>query len=344
MPGMRQIHTFKAGTHTTASGQQVTITAADLQASAAAYDPALSEAPLVVGHPTNDGPAYGWVQSVRAEGNDLVAVPHQVNTEFNELVQAGAYKKVSAAFYAPQHPRNPKPGTYYLRHIGFLGAQPPAIKGLRGPEFSDADASAADLVVLEVDFSEGAVGAPANPQDPGAPTGETMDPAQDLKAQLAAVTAERDAAKAQLTAAAAAANTAAHTAFAETLVAGAKVPREKLPLVVALLDFAEPPADTGAQVVEFGEGAAKAPLAKHLKDFLSGLPAQVAFSEQASKDKAADKTNGDERRTKLLAKARLEFGEAADQARLERHVDVTLYAEEHKLSYADALRDMQAKA
>lgn len=344
MPCMRQIHTFKAGTHTTMSGQSLAFTEADVQAIAAAYDPELHEAPLVVGHPTTDGPAYGWVQSLRAEGKDLYAVPHQVNPQFAELVEAKTYKKVSAAFYAPQHPRNPKPGTYYLRHIGFLGAMPPVIKGLRGPEFADTDDNAADLVVLEVEFSEGAVGAPTTAQAPDQPTGETMDPAEDLKAQLAAVTAERDAAKAQLTAAAAAANTAAHTAFAETLVAGAKVPREKLPLVVALLDFAEPPADTGGQVVEFGEGDAKAPLAKHLKDFLSGLPAQVEFGEQASKGKAADKPGGDERRAKLLADARTEFGEGADQDRLNLHVDVLMYAEDHKVGYAQALQAVKAKA
>lgn len=31
------------------------------------------------------------------------------------------------------------PGVYYLRHIGFLGAQAPAVKGLRNPEFADAE-------------------------------------------------------------------------------------------------------------------------------------------------------------------------------------------------------------
>lgn len=350
MPCMRQIHFFKAGQHTSAAGQQITFTAADLQAMATAYDPAVHEAPLVVGHPTNDGPAYGWVQSLRLEGGDLLAIPHQVNPQFAELVESKAYKKVSASWYSPTHPSNPKPGTYYLRHIGFLGAQPPAIKGLRGPEFADTDADATQLVVVEVEFSEGAVGAPAtHPQDPDAPPkgAPSMTEAEiaALKADRDAAVAARDAAQAQLNAAAAAANTAAHTAFAEGLVTAAKVPREKLPLVVALLDFAEPPATAGAQVVEFGEGDAKAPLAKHLKDFLTSLPAQVAFAEQASKDKAATGKPGDtERRARLLEKARLEFGEGVDQARLEKHVDVTLYAEDHKLTYAEALRAMPAKA
>lgn len=31
------------------------------------------------------------------------------------------------------------PGVYYLRHVGFLGAQPPAVKGLKPVEFADAE-------------------------------------------------------------------------------------------------------------------------------------------------------------------------------------------------------------
>ena len=46
------------------------------------------------------------------------------------MVRAGRFKKVSASFYTPDSPHNPVPGVYYLRHVGFLGAQPPAVKGL----------------------------------------------------------------------------------------------------------------------------------------------------------------------------------------------------------------------
>lgn len=31
---------------------------------------------------------------------------------------------------------NPKPDTYHLRHVGLLGAEPPAVKGLRPVEFA----------------------------------------------------------------------------------------------------------------------------------------------------------------------------------------------------------------
>lgn len=119
------------------SGQEVIITAADLAESARAYDPALHEAPLVVGHPRTDAPAYGWVSGVESDGVDLFATPHQVDAQFAEMVNAKHFKKRSSSFYPPDHPRNPVPGVWYLKHVGFLGAVPPVIKGLKDYEFAE---------------------------------------------------------------------------------------------------------------------------------------------------------------------------------------------------------------
>ncbi|TAX64400.1 hypothetical protein ELI03_34660 [Rhizobium leguminosarum] len=104
---------------------------------AAAYDPKSHEAPIVIGHPKQDTPAYGWIEKIIAKEDGLHAVPRQVNPEFAEIVKQGSYKKVSAAFYPPDAPSNPKPGTAYLRHIGFLGAAPPSVKGLKEIQFSE---------------------------------------------------------------------------------------------------------------------------------------------------------------------------------------------------------------
>lgn len=131
------IHIFRAGSHTAMQGQTIAFGEADLAASAAAYDPAKHEAPIVVGHPAADAPAFGWVQSLAAEGGDLNAVPRQVDPAFAEAVSKGRFKKVSASFYQPDSPHNPVPGVYYLRHVGFLGAQPPAVKGLNPVQFAD---------------------------------------------------------------------------------------------------------------------------------------------------------------------------------------------------------------
>ena len=121
------------------SGQALEFGEADLAATVAAYDPSKHEAPLVVGHPTHDGPAYGWVRSLSIQGGAIEASPDQVDAEFAEMVGAGRFKHVSASFYAPDAPANPVPGVYYLRHVGFLGAQPPAVKGLRTPSFADGE-------------------------------------------------------------------------------------------------------------------------------------------------------------------------------------------------------------
>jgi len=141
----KPLHIFKAGRHTAMSGARLAFSESDLAASAAAYDPALHEAPLVIGHPKHDMPAYGWVKAVAfSDGDDghdagMYATPAQVNADFADMVAAGAFKKISASFYPPNAPSNPVPGVYYLRHVGFLGAQPPAIKGLAQVAFADGD-------------------------------------------------------------------------------------------------------------------------------------------------------------------------------------------------------------
>lgn len=145
---MQRIEIFRPGRHTAMTGETIGFTEQQLRESAAAYDPALHEAPIVVGHPQHDHPAYGWVKSL-SYGESLEAEPDQVEPQFAEMVSAGRFKKVSASFYRPDSPANPKPGVYYLRHVGFLGAQPPAIKGLKQIEFAETGSD-----VVELEFGE----------------------------------------------------------------------------------------------------------------------------------------------------------------------------------------------
>ncbi len=135
----KPLHIFKPGRHTTVRGETIEFSEADLQAIAKAYDPKLSKAPLVVGHPKIDSPAQGWAVSLTATERGLYAAADKVAPEFAEAVRAGRYGTISAKFYRPTDAGNPVPGVWYLRHIGFLGAQPPAVKGLDDPEFAEAD-------------------------------------------------------------------------------------------------------------------------------------------------------------------------------------------------------------
>ncbi|HGJ5880618.1 MAG TPA: peptidase [Arsenophonus nasoniae] len=136
---MSTLHIFKTGTHTDMHGNRIQFSEAAVAAMVQAYDPALYDAPIVIGHPALDAPAYGWVKSLVAQGTDVLAEPQDVDPAFAELVAQKRYKNISACSYSPDAPGNPKPGNWYLRHIGFLGAQPPAIKGLKPAAFSEAE-------------------------------------------------------------------------------------------------------------------------------------------------------------------------------------------------------------
>jgi len=136
----KRIQIFRVGKHTAMNGVSYDFTESMLRDAVAAYDPALHEAPLVVGHPKTDDPAYGWVKSLHfADDGRLEIEPCETDAAFMELVNEGRFKKISASWYLPDAPSNPKPGSLYIRHVGFLGAQPPAVKGLKSASFADSE-------------------------------------------------------------------------------------------------------------------------------------------------------------------------------------------------------------
>jgi len=151
---MTLIEIFKAGKRPDAHGTVVEITPADLQQAVDAYDVAYHEAPAVIGHPTMEAPAYAWVKGLQLDGDVLKAELDQVHPEFAEMVTDGRFKKVSASFYLANSPDNPKQGSLYLRHVGFLGAMPPAVKGLRNPEFSEDEKGVVNFSIEMEDNAE----------------------------------------------------------------------------------------------------------------------------------------------------------------------------------------------
>ena len=131
---------FRAGTHTDSAGTVTTFTREQLAASVQAYNDGEWRAPMVVGHPKGDAPAYGWIGSLSlTDDGEIVADTEKLNPEFAQLMEDGAYRNRSASWYAPDHPSNPSPGVWQLRHLGMLGAQPPALKGLGDVQFHDQD-------------------------------------------------------------------------------------------------------------------------------------------------------------------------------------------------------------
>ncbi|EGP1675185.1 peptidase [Salmonella enterica] len=129
---------FAPGTHTAMDGRTITFTPEECIDLANSYDPSVSEAPFVIGHPSLTAPAYGWAERLEYRDGIVYAAPRQVNPAFAEAFNAGSYKKRSLSIYQPDSPGNPKPGHFYARHVGFLGAIPPGVKGLPDAQFAEA--------------------------------------------------------------------------------------------------------------------------------------------------------------------------------------------------------------
>lgn len=133
---------MKVGTHTDIKGNVMEFTESDLKAIATHYNPKDHEAPMVVGHPKTDNPAYGWVESIEYDETtqELVAVGEPTDAQFAEQVESKKYKKISPAFYPKDSLHNPVKGKAFgLRHIDFLGTVPPAVKDLSPIEFNDLE-------------------------------------------------------------------------------------------------------------------------------------------------------------------------------------------------------------
>lgn len=121
---------FRAGKQTDSAGSTKEWTESDLDTIVAKYNAqSAHEAPLVVGHPEHNSPSFGWVEGLKREGKILYAKAKDIMPEFAELVRKGTYKKRSISLYPDMT----------LRHIGFLGGMPPAIKGLADIQFKSGE-------------------------------------------------------------------------------------------------------------------------------------------------------------------------------------------------------------
>ena len=124
---------FKIGKHVDSSGREHSYTNADLDNIAKKYNEQRAEkkhdAPITIGHPKDNKPAYGWVKELKRVGSNLFAYLDGVIPEFEEMFTKGMFKKKSISLYPDG----------LLRHIAFLGAVPPAVKGLSDVPFSESD-------------------------------------------------------------------------------------------------------------------------------------------------------------------------------------------------------------
>jgi hypothetical protein len=132
---------FKTGTHTSDKGLTKEYSLDDLNFIAQSYNPSEDEAPIVVGHPADNSPAYGWVSSLEVtEDGKLVAdaPDDKLHPDFLNAVQEGRYKKRSISLTPDGK----------LRHVGFLGGAAPAVKGLADIQFSQPSST---VIEFELD-------------------------------------------------------------------------------------------------------------------------------------------------------------------------------------------------
>ncbi len=144
---IKEVHIFKAGKQTSAQGVTREFSVNDLKQIASSYKPEVHEAPIRIGHEDNDKvPAWGWVKDVKVKGDELFA-EIDFSPLAEEYIKNGLYKKVSASFYSPDSKINPEPGNWSLRHVALLGAQPPAVKGLKGFAYEEGADGVLDFAV-----------------------------------------------------------------------------------------------------------------------------------------------------------------------------------------------------
>ncbi len=289
-PELKPIRIFRKGTFTSVEGEEIAFGEAELADIVASYDAANNPAPLVIGHPKLHDPAYGWVDRLAIEDGEVVAYVDPALTEpsFAEAVNAGRYRKVSAQFYPPKNPNNPAPGKFSLKHVGFLGAHPPAVKGLRTVSFGADDGG--DLIIFEQENMMSGI----DDKDKEASFAERESA---LETREAAVAAREKAAAEQ----AEADRHTAHVSFAEGLVTSAKLGPKGQDILVGVLG-----ALGDSDVVSFGEAGELSPRDALMKLFDQAHPL-VSLGERAKDD--GKTVDGDPDPADIAAEAR-SFAEA----------------------------------
>ena len=324
------VEVFKAGEQVDSEGNKRLWTNEDLKTIAAQYNAQHEhEAPVVIGHPLDNSPAFGWVEELKTDGKTLFAKFKQVVPEFIDAVRRGLYKKRSISLYPDLN----------LRHVGFLGAVPPAVKGLAEIAFNSEDAQITVYFNEEIKENEmQEIQPPEIQQNLEAkilelieeqlkPIREMLE-SRETKTVTEAVppdeaqtdegqaeeSPEVQELKTQLEHAEKQLKAVEHRLFAEKLRDEGKLKADHVERITKFCEYFE-----GLGSFDFSDGTKSA--VEEFKDFLAGLEPKVVFSEYARKEDACLPANGCEKldylARELQHKRNLSYSEALRLAQAE---------------------------
>lgn len=111
------IEIFKTGHRVDSKGRAKWWTIEDLDRVVNKYDPAWHEAPIVIGPLKDTSPAYGWIKSLKREGEILLGQVKDTVPELLKRIRDNLFEKRTVSFYPD----------FGLRHVGFLGIEAPIL-------------------------------------------------------------------------------------------------------------------------------------------------------------------------------------------------------------------------
>ena len=321
---MKFFEVFKAGTY-----PQGKFTKKEIAQIAKNYDPTFCEAPVTIDH-QQSGPAYGWVDTVKAEGDKLKVSFKEVPEEFEKDVNSGKYKKVSVELY-----RNLEGKGAYLKAVSFLGAAIPQVKGLEAIKFMEAESDTYEFDSYDEpeQFSEqdiedlkNQVADLENQLAKFKESNKKLETIKSLKEKIAVLSGEvatfkekaqgKEEIEKELADIKAAIKKKEFEEFIDKQIDnGTLVPANKNTVLSVLQEL--------DNIKKFGEDST---VVSDFKSFIESLPNQIKFGELATKEKQEDQQNED-----------VEKFANADEESLEIFKEAKTLAAKENISFKDAL-------
>lgn len=264
------------------------------------YDPKFCEAPITIDH-EQSGPAYGWVDVAKAEGDILKVSFKDTPKEFQDDVNSGKYKKVSVELY-----KNLEGKGHYLKAVSFLGAAIPQVKGLEPIKFKEGESEFFEFEVETVEDTENFSAEEIEDLRKQVSDLETqiakykqkdqkLETIKSLKEKISALTNEvstfkekaegKEAIEQELNDIKTTLKNKEFEDFIEKQInAGKLVPANKNVVLSVLQEL--------DNVKKFGEDSQ---VVSDFKEFIESLPKQITFDETATKSKHSNGSNDDDK-------------------------------------------------